>query len=133
MAEDPLARAIDLISRRLVLVPPEAQRPKGIAAGLAIRRYREGLITGDAFYQEMQALGYTLPEINRFWLQALLEYQTDFAMDLFAAVQDGFRKDIITEAEFRAGLRELGMVPERIEGWVFREIFRKMPKPPRPE
>jgi len=111
----------------LVAVPPEAQRAKGIAASLAVRRYREGLTGKVEFGYEMLALGYTPDEIARYWLQALLEYETDFTMDLFTAYRDAYRKDVITEEEFRHGLESLGMVPERVDGWVYRENIRKMP------
>lgn len=127
MAAEEESRAIQLIARRLVPVPPEAQRPRGIAASLAVRRFREGLTTDAELEKELTTLGYTPDEVRRYKLQAALEYETDYTMDLFAGLRDGFRKDQITEAEFTEGLRMLGMVPDRVEGWVFREMVRKFP------
>lgn len=129
MVEEALDRAISLIQRRLVLLPPQAQRPGGIAAGLAIRRFREGLTTMEQLITELLILGYNPDEVQRYQLQAILEYATDFYMDLFATYQQAFRNDLISEAQFRQALTELGMVPERIDGWVFRETIRKTPRP----
>lgn len=104
------------------------EEPKAMFRGSALRRYREGYTDLEGLVQELRSLGYSGPEIERIQVGAQLDYETDFTGDMLAALRDGYRKDQLSEAEFREGLQSIGIVPDRIEGWVIRENFRKLPK-----
>ncbi|MFQ5826172.1 MAG: hypothetical protein ACE5IA_02335 [Dehalococcoidia bacterium] len=124
---------IDLIGERLVPLPPEAQRPRGIAAGLAVRRHREGLTTMEEMVEELTVPGYTPDEVRRYQLQAELEYETDYTMDLIAVYREAFRRDQIDDGEFDELLARLGMIPDRREALIQREVLRKTPRLKAPE
>ena len=68
-----------------------------------------------------------------------LDYATDYLRDLIAAYRDAVRKGNLSIDGYRERLSELGLVPERVMGYVLREVARLKPEelptviaPPRP-
>jgi len=90
--------------------------------------YKEGFIGEDELWAIIKNFGLSESVTNLFVERAKLDYEYDRKMDLVAAYKDGFKKDLLTEADFRTCLAGIGMVDERIEDAVFRETMRKMPK-----
>ena len=109
------------------LAPDSEETVKGRYAATAIRAYKEGFATKEGLQATLTTLGYTPQDITQLVLRGDMEYQLDFSLDLLAAYREAYRKDIITTEGFRKGLGDLGMVEERIDGWISRESIRKMP------
>jgi len=71
---------------------------------------------------------------------AKMDYAYDYIMDLVSAYRDAVRKGNLSIDEYRGSLLNLGMVPERVEGYIYRERARLKPRealtpiaPPTPE
>lgn len=109
------------------LAPESEETLKGSYAATAIRAYKEGFYTHDQLTSTLETLSYQPIEIDQLTIRGNLEYQLDFALDLLGAYRDAYKKDIITEDQFRQALLGLGMIPDRVDGWVFRENIRKFP------
>jgi hypothetical protein len=103
---------------------------KGVMLPVAMTRFKEGFSTEDDLKTELRSLGLPEPKIPLYLFAANLSYQTDYASDMLSAYRTQFRKDMITEADFRQLLAGLGINPVRIEGYVLRENASKF-KPPK--
>lgn len=112
------------------LAPQDEETVRGRYATTAIRAFREGFSTREQLQATLETLGYTPQDILQLTLRGELEYELDFTMDLLAAYRQAFQRDVITEEQFRQALTDLGMVSDRVEGWVFRETVRKFPTAP---
>jgi len=62
-------------------------------------------------------------------IAAHLEYLYDYYMDIMKLYREEFRKETITEEEFKIGLTTLGLPDKRIDAIVRYEKIRKLPKP----
>ncbi|GAH82307.1 unnamed protein product, partial [marine sediment metagenome] len=107
--------------------------------GVARTRYREGFTTEEQFIQELQLLRVSDEELDLELAAGRLDYSTDYIRDLIAAYRDAVRKGNISIDGYRNRLTELGLVPERVMGYVLREIARLKPEelptviaPPKP-
>ena len=96
----------------------------------AIKRFKEGFTTEGQFQAELQLLGYTDQQFPVFLAAAKLDYAYDYLSDLVGAYRDAVRKGNLSIDQYRGSLLELGMVPERVEGYVLREIARLKPEAP---
>jgi predicted DNA-binding transcriptional regulator AlpA len=103
---------------------------KGVMLPLAITRFREGFSDVADLKTELGALGLPESKIDLYIFAAQLSYQTDYASDMLAAYRTQFRKDMITEDDFRKLLKGLGINPLKVEGYVLRENASKF-KPPK--
>lgn len=101
------------------------EEPKALFRGTVIRRFREGFIDMDGLTQELQALGYGPGEVGRIRMGAELEYELDVLADVLASYRDLYRKDVYTDEVFADKLTALGVVPERVDAYLFRERARK--------
>lgn len=101
---------------------------QGSMSGAAIRRFKEGYTDESRFTSEMAMLGYSDKQIIKYLAAAKLDYATDFISDLIAAYKDAVRKGNLSLDEYRDKLLELGIVPERVWGYVLRERARIRPK-----
>lgn len=101
---------------------------QGAMSGAAIRRFKEGFTTEEQFQGEMFLLGYSEKQFAKYLAAARLDYATDYTSDLIAAYRDAVRKGNLTIDEYRQALLSLALVPERVEGYVIREVARIRPK-----
>jgi hypothetical protein len=101
---------------------------RGTMSGTAIKRFKEGFTTESQFNAEMTLLGYSASQFPTYLAAAKLDYAYDYLTDLVAAYRDAVRKGNISLDEYRSALLNLGMVPERVEGYVLRERARLKPK-----
>lgn len=92
------------------------------------RLHKEGFRSDDELYSTYIGFGFSESVSNLMLERGKLDYEYDRKMDLLAAYKDGFRKDLLTEADFRTCLGGIGMIDERIADTVFRETMRKTPK-----
>jgi len=107
--------------------------------GVARTRFREGFTTEEQFIQELQLLRVSDEELDLELAAGRLDYSTDYIRDLIAAYRDAVRKGNISIDGYRSRLTELGLVPERVMGYVLREVARLKPEelptviaPPKP-
>ena len=98
--------------------------------GVARTRFKEGFTTEQQFVEELQLLRVSEAEIELEVAAARLDYATDYLRDLIAAYRDAVRKGHIGMEQYREALLELGLVPERVEGYVLRERARLKPEEP---
>jgi len=103
---------------------------KGVMLPVAMTRFREGFSNEEDLKTELRSLGLPEPKLDLYVFAANLSYQTDYASDLLAAYRTQFRKDMITEANFRQLLHGLGLNSVRVEGYVIRDNATKY-KPPK--
>jgi len=113
----------------LYQTPEEEVRAYGRAT--VIRRYREGVIDEAGFRSEMETLGYTPPQIERFLVLARLEYDYDYAMDQLRIAQATYRVGLIGDEEFLDWLSDIPIGRERAEAYLLRERIRRFKKRPR--
>jgi len=97
-------------------------------AGSYGRLHKEGFRSDDELSATLKGFGFSDSVTNLMVAKDKLDYEYDYKMDLRAAYRDGFKKDLLTEGEFRTCLAGIGMVDERIGGEVLRETMRKTPK-----
>lgn len=90
--------------------------------------FKEGFMYEADFRSRLETLGLPDEVVELTLEEAKADYEFDRKMELLAAYRDGFKKDILTEMEFRKLCADLEMVPERIEDRVFRLQMAKMPK-----
>lgn len=107
--------------------------------GVARTRFREGFTTEEQFIQELQMLRVSDEELELELAAARLDYATDYIRDLIAAYRDAVRKGNLSIEGYRDRLTELGLVPQRVAGYMLREIARLKPEelptviaPPKP-
>jgi len=107
--------------------------------GVARTRFREGFTTEDQFTQELKMLRVSDEELDLELAAARLDYATDYIRDLIAAYRDAVRKGNLSIEGYRDRLIELGLVPERVAGYMLREVARLKPEelptviaPPKP-
>jgi len=107
--------------------------------GVARTRFREGFTTEEQFIEELQLLRVSDEELELELAAAKLDYATDYLRDLIAAYRDAVRKGNLSIDGYRDRLTELGMVPERVAGYMLREVARLKPEelatviaPPKP-
>ena len=103
---------------------------KPMFATTAIAGFKEGQY-GEADLREfLISLGYRGVLLERIIFASQLAYELDYKSDLLAGYREAFRKDQITESEFRGSLAEIIVIPERIQGYVFRDTVKKVGKVP---
>jgi len=122
------ADAVDVL---LALNEPDPQVDKPISevrtAAAAV--YRDGYMDPNEFDGLLRASNHTTTDIAWIRMAEDLRARLDLVKEQQAMVVDGFRKDVFTEDELRALLLDLGMLPDRVDVLVARELFRKLPKP----
>ncbi len=117
--------------RKLVLTMYQAKATetvKGMMSGVAMTRFKEGFTTESQFTSELKLLRYSEEEIPMFTAAAKLSYATDYLTDMKAAYTDAVRKGVISLDEYRGSLGSLGIIPERVEGFVLRQRIYLRPK-----
>jgi len=107
--------------------------------GVARTRFREGFTTEEQFKEELKLLRVSDDELELELAAAKLDYATDYLRDLIAAYRDAVRKGNLSIDGYRDRLTELGLVPERVAGYMLREVARLKPEelatviaPPKP-
>ena len=107
--------------------------------GVARTRFKEGFTTREQFIEELRLLRVSDEELELELAAAELDYATDYLRDLIAAYRDAVRKGHISIDQYRDRLTEFGLVPERVAGYMLREIARLKPEeiptviaPPKP-
>jgi len=100
---------------------------QGSMSGAAVTRFKEGFTTVEGFYSEMSILGYSDKQIIKYEAAAKMDYATDYTRDLISAYRDAVRKGNISLDDYRGALLDLGLVPERVEGYILRERARLKP------
>ncbi|MBA7571409.1 hypothetical protein ES708_13172 [subsurface metagenome] len=95
--------------------------------GTARTRFREGFTTEPQFIQELQLLRVSDEELDLELAAGRLDYATDYLRDLIAAYRDAVRKGNLSIDGYRERLSQLGLVPERVMGYVLREVARVRP------
>lgn len=103
---------------------------RGMMSGAAVTRFKEGFTTESQFGSEMALLGYSDIQFQPYLAAARMDYATDYLRDLLDAYRDAVRKGNLSLDEYRGSLLTLGMVPERVEGYVLRERARLKPTEP---
>jgi len=110
-------------ARALVAYRTEAER--NALRTEAMNDFVAGLDSEDVLRNKLAAVG-TRPEVVDLWVaRAVYRAQRDLALDLVKATTTEFIKGLITEDEFEAGLKSLGVVPERLEVIVADALSRK--------
>ena len=121
--------AQEMIDAMLVMYESVSQgEVKGMFSSVAITGYKEGQYEEPELRKILEALGYKEPGLTRMVFAANLAYEIDYRSDMLAGYRDAFRKDQITPDEFVRSLAELPIVPERIEGYLFRDTVKKIGK-----
>lgn len=123
----------ELLRRKVEPPPPEETALRAIGSSTVIRRYREGLTDGPSFAEEMYSLGYEPAEVVRYRVLAELELDAALRLEQVAAYRDGFRAGRLTEAQFRAVLRSIGIDPMTAEIYLDHERLRIKVDAPPPE
>jgi len=96
--------------------------------GIARTRFREGFTTEEQFIEELKLLRVSDEELDLELAAAKLDYATDYIRDLIAAYRDAVRKGNLSIEGYRDRLIELGLVPERVAGYMIREVARLKPE-----
>jgi len=99
----------------------------------AITGFKEGHYDEKTLRTILEVLGYRQPGLDRVVFAAWLAYEIDYRSDLLSGYRDAFRKDQITEDEYRSSLRELPIVPERVDSYLFLDTVKKIGKIPVPK
>jgi hypothetical protein len=120
-APDTRAVLLDMYSKA------SSESVRGIMSGTAIKRFKEGWTTESQFANELTLLGYSPEQFPSFLAAAKLDYGYDYLYDLLSAYRDAVRKGNISLDQYRSSLLDLGMVPERVEGYILRERARLKP------
>lgn len=97
----------------------------GFRLGVARKRFKEGLTNEEQFTTELRLLGIPEGEIPLEIIAGRMDYAFDYTMDLIAAWRDGVRKGNISIDKYKEHLTSLGMVPERVVGYILRETVRQ--------
>jgi hypothetical protein len=105
---------------------------KGSREGTVITRYTQGFISEVEFTQELLALGYRPELISKAKAAAVLGRDTDERKELVKVWTEQFRKDLLTEDEFRSNLETVLVSDRLIESIIDLERARKFPTPKRP-
>ena len=92
--------------------------PSGFRLGVARKRFKEGLTDQVSFVMELRLLSIPEEDITLELIAGELDYTYDYSMDLIAAWRDGVRKGNIPIATYRQYLTDLGMVPDRVAGYI---------------
>ena len=100
----------------------------GFRKGIARKRFREGLTNEDQFTMELRALYTPENEIPLELVAGRLDYAYDYTMDLLAAWRDAVRKGNIGIDQYGEVLSTIGIVPERVGGYMLREVARQKPE-----
>jgi len=107
--------------------------------GVARTRFREGFTTEEQFIDELKLLRVSDEELDIELAGGRLDYATDYLRDLIAAYRDAVRKGNLSIDGYKDRLLELGLVPERVAGYMLREVARLKPEelptviaPPKP-
>jgi hypothetical protein len=95
----------------------------------AITDRAEGWITDDEFRERLRKLGVIEERIEYYLSAAKAKAERELRKEKLKIAIEAFRRDIITEEEFRESLKEIGLSEERIENIVKLELYRKVPKP----
>lgn len=98
--------------------------------GVARTRFKEGFTTEEQFIAELRLLRVSDEELELELAAAGLDYATDYLRDLIYAYRDAVRKGHISMDQYREALLGLGLVPERVEGYILRERARLKPEEP---
>lgn len=112
---------------------------QGAMSGAAVTRFKEGFTTEEQFHAEMELLAYSDQQFEKYLAAAKMDYATDYLRDLISAYQYAVRNGHIDLDQYRNTLLGLGIVPERVEAYVFKERARLKPEealtpiaPPKP-
>ena len=100
---------------------------KVTAVTSATYRFKKGYTDEDQFINELKILQVGDAMIPAYLAATRLDYASDYLTDLTTAYQDAVRSGQIGVDDYRQGLLNLGMVPERVEGKIFIEQARIKP------
>jgi len=106
---------------------------KAMFSSYAITGFKEGHFDETTLRDILAMLGYKQPGLDRIVFAAWLAYEIDYRSDLLSGYREAFRKDQITEDEYRSSLRELPIVPERVDSYLFLDTVKKIGKIPVPK
>jgi len=106
----------------------ETKELRGMFGTVARARFREGLTTEEQFEEELRLLNYPDADIPNYLAAGRLEYALDLFRDLLAAWRDAVRKGNIGIDAYGKRLSDLGLVPERVAGYMLREVARVKPE-----
>jgi hypothetical protein len=101
---------------------------KSYGLSYALTRFTYGFTTEDQCTQELQMLQATNDEIPLYMVSAKIRYATDYIQDMITAYRDAVRAGNISIDDYRQALLNLGIVPERVGGYVLIEQARIKPK-----
>lgn len=104
------------------------ERTRLTREGVVITRYREGYVLDDQFESELRALGFREDQIRKIKATAALTLDTDLRKDEVEIWRTAYRKDVISEAEARAGLQAVIVQPRRVDQVIALETLRKTPR-----
>lgn len=114
----------DQLRRKLEGPSAEEQELRAFGSGPILSRFQEGWTTPGEFAFEMESVGYTAPEIQRYQLVADLRFDFDFKQDSLTVLRNAFNKRVIDGDEFLSRLATLGMDPARAAVHLAREQLR---------
>lgn len=101
---------------------------RGMFGSVARARFREGLTTEAQFADELRLLSYPEKDIPQYLAGGKLEYALDLFRDLLAAWKEAVRKGNLSIEDYGQRLSNTGLVPERVAGYMLREVARLKPE-----
>lgn len=117
---------------RIKLVPPstEEQELRASGQGTVATRYREGLVDRAGFIQEMELLGYTAREIDRYAVLSDLAYDTNIRQETLSSLRSGVRTGRLTDQDFIYALEQLGVRQHLAQVYLQQEVMRRSVEAP---
>ncbi len=102
--------------------------PQAIMISAAVNRFKLGLTDQPTFENELRVLQCAENLLPLYVYGANLDYTTSFTLELMTAYVDGVRAGNISIEDYRDLLLGLGLMPERVEADVYREVVRVKPR-----
>lgn len=93
------------------------------------RMYKEGYINDSDFSSQIAPLGMRAENIALVMKAQKMNYAFDQTNDLLRLYSSEFQKEVITEDELGVALSALGIIPEKVDFLVAKEVIRKLPRP----
>jgi hypothetical protein len=108
----------------------ESKREEVRAMGkeVVIKRFREGLTVEEGFRSEAALCGYTPEQVERMFVQALLDRDYDYCMDRLKAAHDAYDAGVLDDETFPLELADFLRDPDRINLELLKAKYRKLPK-----
>ena len=125
--------SFDVLRRKLEGLTQEEAELRAFGSGPILSRFQEGWTTPIEFSLEMESVGYTTAEIDRYQLVADLRFELDFKADSLAVLGRAFNRRVIDGDEYLGRLATLGMDPARAQVHLAREQLRLLDRQEAPE